>query len=70
MDSAHLKFCLPVPAAGIDVARKAVILARECGLTISLEDVTIDSLVPSSLQSDSKEGFMHALPNHPVRPNL
>lgn len=36
---------------GIDVARKVVILAREAGFTLNLDDVDIESLVPPSLAS-------------------
>lgn len=43
---------------GIDVARKLVILAREVELDISLEDVQIQNLVPSSLRDvESIEAF-------------
>ena len=34
---------------GVDVARKVVILARECGLDIELSDISIKSLVPDAL---------------------
>lgn len=34
---------------GVDVARKVVILARECGLNVELSDVPIKSLVPDAL---------------------
>jgi homoserine dehydrogenase len=34
---------------GLDVARKVVILARECGLEVELTDVAIESLVPKEL---------------------
>lgn len=46
---------------GLDVARKLVILAREAGLTLSLEDVEVDSLVPSPLQQVDRETFMQEL---------
>ena len=46
----------------MDVARKAVILARDCGLSVSLEDVAIDSLVPSALRDSSADDFMRGLP--------
>lgn len=50
-------------SAGMDVARKVVILARECGLSMELQDVEIESLVPQSLQvSTSAAAFLSDLP--------
>ena len=47
----------------MDVARKVVILARECGLEMELSDVKVESLVPGSLQqSTSAEAFLEGLP--------
>lgn len=43
---------------GMDVARKVVIAARESGLMISLEDVSIESLVPHHLKDVTAEEFM------------
>lgn len=43
---------------GMDVARKVVIAARESGLMISLEDVSVESLVPKALEKCSAEDFM------------
>eukprot|EP00746_Dinoflagellata_sp_MGD_P155014 gnl/MRDRNA2_/MRDRNA2_85162_c0_seq6.p2 gnl/MRDRNA2_/MRDRNA2_85162_c0~~gnl/MRDRNA2_/MRDRNA2_85162_c0_seq6.p2 ORF type:complete len:407 (+),score=92.87 gnl/MRDRNA2_/MRDRNA2_85162_c0_seq6:82-1302(+) len=34
---------------GTDVQRKCVIVARECGLDLSMEDVPVESLVPAAL---------------------
>ncbi|CAL8471344.1 g10886 [Coccomyxa elongata] len=49
--------------SGMDVARKVVILARECGMHIELDDVEVDSLVPEPLQSTSSVlDFMERLP--------
>ena len=49
--------------AGTDVARKMIILGRECGLAIEMEQVNVQSLVPDQLSSvTSAEDFMLALP--------
>ncbi|KAG6543069.1 hypothetical protein Mapa_015565 [Marchantia paleacea] len=50
--------------SGTDVARKVVILAREAGLKLSLEDIPIESLVPVELQDPnlSVDEFMRKLP--------
>merc|ERR1711998_344147 len=34
---------------GADVQRKVVIVARECGLNLNMEDVPVESLVPAAL---------------------
>jgi len=47
--------------SGMDVARKLVILAREAGYTLSLDDVDIESLVPETLRQSSVEEFMTRL---------
>ena len=47
--------------SGTDVARKLVILAREAGRTLSLEDVAIESLVPTTLQGVSRNEFFARL---------
>lgn len=49
--------------SGMDVARKVVILARECGLDLELSDVPIESLVPEPLRdAASADDFMARLP--------
>lgn len=47
--------------SGIDVARKAVILARESELELELEDVRIESLVPAGLSDASVDDFLERL---------
>lgn len=47
--------------SGIDVARKLVILAREAGRELSLEDVRIESLVPPALREVSRDEFLSRL---------
>lgn len=44
--------------SGLDVARKALILARTLGRQINLTDVTIESLVPESLKTLSVAEFL------------
>ena len=47
---------------GVDVARKALILARGMGWRIELEDVSIASLYPAEMASLSVAEFLDALP--------
>ena len=46
--------------SGIDVARKLVILAREAGRELSLEDISLENLVPPALRNLDREAFMRA----------
>ncbi|PQJ35400.1 bifunctional aspartate kinase/homoserine dehydrogenase I [Salinibacter sp. 10B] len=50
--------------SGMDVARKVVILAREMGLSLELDDVTVEGLVPDALKEGSVEEFLERLPEH------
>jgi aspartokinase/homoserine dehydrogenase 1 len=50
--------------SGMDVARKVVILAREMGMDLELDDVDVESLVPEGLEHGSIDDFMAALPEH------
>ena len=47
--------------SGLDVARKALILARTIGLERDLIDVTIENLVPHSLQAGTIETFLDGI---------
>lgn len=47
--------------SGLDVARKLVILAREAGRALSLEDVDVENLVPPVLRDVSREEFLARL---------
>lgn len=48
--------------SGLDVARKAVILARELGLQIELGDVALEPFVPAeNLREDDPEKFLQSL---------
>ena len=49
--------------SGTDVARKAVILAREAGLVLELTDIAVESLVPAALAKASVDEFMKRLPD-------
>lgn len=47
--------------SGLDVARKLVILARENGWTTSLDQIALESLVPSALQKVGVDEFLSRL---------
>jgi aspartokinase/homoserine dehydrogenase 1 len=50
---------------GMDVARKILILSREAGSELELNDITVENLVPSSCRGDmSIEQFMKELEKH------
>ena len=58
--SLHAWHCMHT---GTDVARKMIILGRECGLAIEMQQVTVESLVPPQLaNAKSAEEFMDQLP--------
>lgn len=46
---------------GLDVARKALILARGMGLQLEMEDVTVTGLYPPAMDALSISGFLDAL---------
>jgi len=53
--------------SGTDVARKLIILAREVGLDLELDDVTVESLVPTELADGSADDFLAKLPAFDAR---
>jgi homoserine dehydrogenase len=64
--------------SGLDVARKAIILARTMGREVEPEEIPYESLVPEGLENVSLEEFMERLVEadeefaarmHAVRPN-
>src|SRR5215218_6647256 len=50
--------------SGLDVARKAIILARKMGRRIEPEEIPYTSLVPEGLEGVSLDEFMRRLPEH------
>jgi len=47
--------------SGMDVARKVVILGREMGLELELDDVEVESLVPEALAGGTVDEFLDGL---------
>lgn len=47
--------------SGLDVARKALILSRECGSQLELEQIKVENLVPKELRSLDLKSFMQKL---------
>jgi bifunctional aspartokinase / homoserine dehydrogenase 1 len=51
--------------SGLDVARKILILSREAGLELELDDISIQNLVPADCQGDmSVDAFFKTLQKH------
>ncbi len=51
---------------GLDVARKILILSREAGYAMELDDVSVENLIPQALQGDniSIDAFMNQLADY------
>jgi len=63
-EARELGFTEPDPRddlSGMDIVRKTVILAREVGHSIELEDIPVRSLVPDALEDVSLDEFMSRL---------
>jgi aspartokinase/homoserine dehydrogenase 1 len=50
--------------SGMDVARKVVILAREMGVDVGLDDMEIDGLIPAGLEDGTVDDFLDRLADH------
>lgn len=50
--------------SGVDVARKLIILAREMGLEVELDNVQIESMVPPDLRSATVDEYLSTLGKH------
>lgn len=81
IEAVALHYAEPDPRddlSGLDVARKAIILARTMGREVEPEEIPYESLVPEGLENVSLEEFMECLVEadeefaarmHAVRPN-
>lgn len=62
-----LGYTEPNPAddlSGLDVARKLLIIAREAGLALELDDIQLESIIPKELAGiENSDEFMKALPS-------
>lgn len=59
-----------IDLSGIDVARKILILARESGYPIEIEDIENHTFLPKeSLETPSVESFIESLETHAVHFN-
>ncbi len=64
LDAKNRGFTEPDPRddlSGMDVARKALILARMCGYSLEIDDINIENLVPEELRQCSLEDFLTGL---------
>ncbi|HUG07297.1 MAG TPA: bifunctional aspartate kinase/homoserine dehydrogenase I [Acidimicrobiia bacterium] len=50
--------------SGMDVARKIVILARELGMDVGLDDMEIEGLIPAGLEDGTVDEFFERLADH------
>ena len=69
-EAVDLHYAEPDPRddlSGLDVARKAIILARMMGREIEPEEIPYESLVPEGLEDVPLQEFMARLPEHDER---
>jgi len=67
VDARELGYAEPDPRddlSGEDVARKFLTLARTLGLNIEREQLEVESLIPSDLQTVNQDEFLKELPNY------
>ncbi|HEX6638853.1 MAG TPA: bifunctional aspartate kinase/homoserine dehydrogenase I [Steroidobacteraceae bacterium] len=50
--------------SGTDFARKVIILGREMGLKLEMQDVKVESLIPAGLEKGSIDDFLNGLPKY------
>lgn len=50
--------------SGMDVARKVIILAREMGMDVGLDDMEIEGLIPAGLEGGGVDEFLERLADH------
>jgi aspartokinase/homoserine dehydrogenase 1 len=67
VDARELGYAEPDPRddlSGEDVARKFLTLARTLGINIEREQLEVESLIPSELQTVNQDEFLKRLPNY------
>ncbi|MDD4143989.1 MAG: bifunctional aspartate kinase/homoserine dehydrogenase I [Prolixibacteraceae bacterium] len=52
-----------IDLSGVDVARKILILAREAGYPLEMDDITIERFVPDEMFAGSADSFWRELPS-------
>lgn len=65
LDAKEKGFTEPDPRddlSGLDVARKALILSRDCGAQMELSDIKVENLVPENLRKVEVKTFLEKLP--------
>ena len=66
MKAKELGYSEPDPRidlSGVDVARKILILAREAGYPLEMEDITTERFIPDEMFAGSQEQFWRDLPS-------